>query len=193
MTTMKMKTITPSAMAALTPAETEVAEDGPIEDAAGEPETLAVLLADPGLRKFMLGVGTLVVRDERDTGAVAASICISLVPGAFEVRSDVVEIWAENDRVSNLPDLDPARRVPEDFCADLEGFTTETIEVFNTMLVVGFSTDEALSTAATAGNEDAATFGMETVGIVGAATIGVADAAALVSVGMGVPSVVCPA
>ena len=84
MTTIKMKIITPSAMAALTPAETEVAGDWPIEDANGEFETLAVLLADAGIGTSVFGVEALVVRVERNTGAVAASGGTVLVPGGFE-------------------------------------------------------------------------------------------------------------
>lgn len=188
-----MKVITPSAMAALTPAETEVGEDGRIEEDAGEFEALAVLLADPGIDRSVVGVEALVVRVERFTGAVAASTGIVLVPGAFEVRTDVAEtVCVANGTLSGPLDLDPARRVPEEVRAELDGFVTEITEVFNTMIVAGSSTDEASSTAATEGIEGAATSGMEMAGIVGAATIGATDAATFVLAGTGVRSVVGP-
>ena len=161
MTTMKMKIIVPSAMAALTPAETEAAGDGPIDDTAGELEAFADSLADPGIDNSVFGVETLVLRVERFTGNVVASGGILFFIDTFELRSGIVEsVCVADGTASGLLGLDTIRRVPREFRAELDGFVAEMIEVFDIILVPGSSTDEALPIAATAGFEAAATFGM---------------------------------
>ena len=83
MTTIEIKIITPSAMAALTPAETEVAGDWPIEEDTSEFKTVAVLLAEARTGRSVFGVEALVVRVERNAGAVATFGDL-LVPVACE-------------------------------------------------------------------------------------------------------------